>query len=479
MKKIRRQYITNKIKFFIPVLFLSLILFLVCCGTCAASNGTSNETWSTPEKAIDNRHFDSDFCVDDNGTVHYAYSTINNNGIQHIYYKNSKNTTPKLIYSMITIPTTNPEDYSGLYNTRINHVNGTLYLTFYKINLEESYLGSLMCVKKTTNSSIWSNPSKIATLESIFGYKESFDSNGNLHLSYGDDVDGDDSAPDNKGNLNSVYIKGNSIYYKKTSSTPPQLVTTFQNELKGIKILQDIKGNLHILYKTGNEYENFIRRSWYTSLNIPLKADFEYSAHSTGLLVSQIVDFDASKSTGNIETYLWEFGDGLSPLGSNKNTMNHVYSGEKSIYKVTLTVFDYQGNFDSITKEIQLDTDFDTKDFDINSKNPIPALEPVLSSSGMAYLLKETYENIKYTTEKLHQEVIVPAGVGSAVVNDALNSILKPLLSLSTSLQVINFMISALLLTAIVVIGSLISTTIPLFAFAAMLLLLIRNSGMI
>jgi len=79
-----------------------------------------------------------------------------------------------------------------------------------------------------------------------------------------------------------------------------------------------------------------------------LKASFTMSPEPGE--VNQAVSFDASGSTGNIDSYTWEYGDGDVQSGPSLVDPDHVYNQTGS-YTVQLTVKDGQGDL-SISGEL-------------------------------------------------------------------------------------------------------------------------------
>lgn len=79
-----------------------------------------------------------------------------------------------------------------------------------------------------------------------------------------------------------------------------------------------------------------------------LKASFTMSPEPG--TVSQAVHFDASGSTGSIDKYIWDYGDGDVQSGSSLVKPDHVYTQTGS-YTVELTVKDGQGDL-SISGEL-------------------------------------------------------------------------------------------------------------------------------
>jgi len=59
--------------------------------------------------------------------------------------------------------------------------------------------------------------------------------------------------------------------------------------------------------------------------------------------IMKLMTFDASKSTGDIVSYVWNFGDG-TVLGTGASTITHTYTYRPGIYNITLTVYDNLGN---------------------------------------------------------------------------------------------------------------------------------------
>jgi hypothetical protein len=91
--------------------------------------------------------------------------------------------------------------------------------------------------------------------------------------------------------------------------------------------------------------------------NTAPKADFTF----TGKVIYETVSFDGTSSTdtggSGIETYEWNFDNGETGTGSTDNTG----FDEVKTYSVSLTVTDYAGNSDTITKDVKI-TDLPIED---------------------------------------------------------------------------------------------------------------------
>ena len=75
-----------------------------------------------------------------------------------------------------------------------------------------------------------------------------------------------------------------------------------------------------------------------------------FTAIITPLVGDRVVNFDASASTGNGLTYLWNFGDGDTPTVSIP-TITYAFVDD-SERNVVLTVTDIQGNSASTTMTV-------------------------------------------------------------------------------------------------------------------------------
>jgi PKD repeat protein len=88
-----------------------------------------------------------------------------------------------------------------------------------------------------------------------------------------------------------------------------------------------------------------------TAVNQPPKAVI--SGPTKGI-IGEVLTFSgnsSSDSDGNIVTYLWNFGDGVTGNGAN---LSHTY-GADGTYQVTLTVTDNEGQTHSATYPVQID----------------------------------------------------------------------------------------------------------------------------
>ncbi len=72
--------------------------------------------------------------------------------------------------------------------------------------------------------------------------------------------------------------------------------------------------------------------------------------------VRQSVTFDASGSTGTIQKYLWDMGDGSPSIQTTNTTITYAYgpSAINMTYNVTLTVFDVSGLNGTATTSIKV-----------------------------------------------------------------------------------------------------------------------------
>jgi PGF-CTERM protein len=96
-------------------------------------------------------------------------------------------------------------------------------------------------------------------------------------------------------------------------------------------------------------------------------AAFSVSSQTVGN--DEAVSFDASDSSGDVEHYQWNFGDGATATGE---TVTHAYD-EPGEYEVALTVNDAAGNTDTATKLITVEDDSkndDPKDDDPKNDQP-------------------------------------------------------------------------------------------------------------
>jgi len=100
-------------------------------------------------------------------------------------------------------------------------------------------------------------------------------------------------------------------------------------------------------------------------------AAFSVSSQTVGN--DETVSFDASDSSGDVEHYQWDFGDGATSTGE---TASHAYD-EPGEYEVSLTVTDSAGNTDTATHLITVEKDSsddpkndDPKDDDPKNDDP-------------------------------------------------------------------------------------------------------------
>jgi len=76
--------------------------------------------------------------------------------------------------------------------------------------------------------------------------------------------------------------------------------------------------------------------------------------HASQVAADVVLEFDASASydpDGRIVEYDWDFGDGWTDSGV---LVEHSYPREKSIYTVTLSVFDDDDDSDTYSKKIEI-----------------------------------------------------------------------------------------------------------------------------
>lgn len=80
----------------------------------------------------------------------------------------------------------------------------------------------------------------------------------------------------------------------------------------------------------------------------------EFSMNPNPAEVGETVNFDASNSSGDISSYEWDFGDGVTETSSSSATTTHDYSAAQN-YTVQLTIENPEGDvaIEGLTLEVQ------------------------------------------------------------------------------------------------------------------------------
>lgn len=113
-----------------------------------------------------------------------------------------------------------------------------------------------------------------------------------------------------------------------------------------------------------------------------------FSVSSTNPTVGTAVEFDASDSSspnGEIQTYVWKFGDGTSGAGQH---ITHRYDSPAT-YTVTLRIVDAEGAEQTVQQTIEVEEPQATE----TSQPGFGIIEGLASIGGLGYLLKRRLED--------------------------------------------------------------------------------------